>query len=84
MKNKAFSLLTLALSGAALVVALISFNQKDGLTLAPKEPPFERIMRTGVIRCGYVLWPPSSWKDPQHGKFPHYYDLSKSSASGWA
>lgn len=35
-----------------------------------KETSFERIMRTGTIRCGYALWPPHVLaKDPNTGQF---------------
>lgn len=29
-----------------------------------KESAFDRVMRTGVIRCGYFTWPPYLMKDP--------------------
>ena len=45
-----------------------------GLTISPglaadKESAYERIIRTGEIRCGYILWPPYFDKDITTGKF---------------
>jgi polar amino acid transport system substrate-binding protein len=35
---------------------------------APKvETAFERVLRTGTLRCGYVAWPPFLIKDPNTG-----------------
>lgn len=33
-----------------------------------KESAFDRVMRTGTIRCGYYLWPPVLVRDPNSGK----------------
>jgi ABC-type amino acid transport substrate-binding protein len=32
-----------------------------------KESAFDRIMRTGVIRCGYYVFPPVTYRDPNTG-----------------
>jgi ABC-type amino acid transport substrate-binding protein len=32
-----------------------------------KESVFERVMRTGVIRCGYYVYPPATYLDPNTG-----------------
>jgi ABC-type amino acid transport substrate-binding protein len=32
-----------------------------------RESTYERVMRTGVIRCGYIVWPPLLSKDPNTG-----------------
>jgi polar amino acid transport system substrate-binding protein len=32
------------------------------------ESVYDRVMRTGTIRCGYVVWPPSISKDPNTGQ----------------
>jgi ABC-type amino acid transport substrate-binding protein len=36
---------------------------------ADKETSYDRVMRTGVIRCGYVEWPPYLLKDPNTQEF---------------
>ncbi len=35
---------------------------------SPKESTYDRVMRTGTIRCGYYIWPPFLAKDPNTGK----------------
>ena len=35
---------------------------------AAKETRLEQIKRTGVLRCGYMIWPPVVVKDPNTGK----------------
>jgi polar amino acid transport system substrate-binding protein len=30
----------------------------------PRESTYERVMRTGVIRCGYAVWPPVLYVEP--------------------
>lgn len=40
-----------------------------------KESAYDRVMRTGTIRCGYFLYPPVLMKDPNSGKFSGiFYD----------
>ncbi|MCB9988070.1 MAG: transporter substrate-binding domain-containing protein [Rhodospirillales bacterium] len=40
-----------------------------------KESVYERVMRTGKIRCGYAVWQPVLMKDPNTGAFSGvYYD----------
>ncbi|MDD5586506.1 MAG: transporter substrate-binding domain-containing protein [Alphaproteobacteria bacterium] len=34
-----------------------------------RESVYDRIMRTGVIRCGYAVWDPGFTKDPNTGAF---------------
>jgi len=36
---------------------------------AEKESTYDRVMRTGIIRCGYVPYPPAVMKDPNTGAF---------------
>ncbi|MBI1327742.1 MAG: transporter substrate-binding domain-containing protein [Alphaproteobacteria bacterium] len=38
-------------------------------SLAYAETPYERVMKTGIIRCGYILWPPYMDKDITSGNF---------------
>ena len=42
---------------------------------APKEPAYERVMRTNTLRCGYGFWEPGFSKDLQSGKLTGiFYD----------
>ncbi|MCB1559411.1 MAG: amino acid ABC transporter substrate-binding protein, partial [Alphaproteobacteria bacterium] len=40
---------------------------------AEKESVFDRVMRTGTIRCGYFTWSPYLMKDPNTGEFSGIY-----------
>ena len=41
-----------------------------------KESAYERVMRTGVLRCGYLVYPPYFVKDANSGEFSGmYYDI---------
>lgn len=47
--------------------ALLAPQKKD--VAVKKETAFERVMRTGVLRCGYAMWPPLVMnKDPNTGE----------------
>jgi polar amino acid transport system substrate-binding protein len=52
-----------------------SFGSKPSITTAAKESTYDRVMRTGTIRCGYAMWPPFIMKDPNSGKLSGFeYD----------
>ncbi|MDR3425225.1 MAG: transporter substrate-binding domain-containing protein [Alphaproteobacteria bacterium] len=54
----------------AVVIALFVQNfvlHKETLNTAKMETTYERVMRTGVLRCGYVIDPPHVVKDPNTG-----------------
>lgn len=44
------------------------FPHQINAKIAPPETAYERIMRTGKIRCGYINHPPHLLKDPATGK----------------
>jgi ABC-type amino acid transport substrate-binding protein len=45
---------------------------------APKESAYDRVMRTGVIRCGYVHWEPALRIDPNTHKISGpFHDLAE-------
>lgn len=49
---------------------------------AEKESAYERVMRTGVTKCGYVVWPPLFNKDPNTGVFSGiFYDYMNAAAA---
>jgi polar amino acid transport system substrate-binding protein len=65
------SLLALAGSFWRLTTDTLSNNAVK----PPKETAYARIMRTGVIRCGYFVWPPLLQKDPNTQAFSGiFYD----------
>ena len=61
-------------SGIILLAALVSFGATrlfpaSGATVVKaKESGFERVMRTGILRCAYLIYPPETIKDPNTGK----------------
>ena len=69
MKQLNQTLITVLLS-AALVGAFFHFDYKGQTSPAApaKESAFARVMRTGVLRCGYIVYPPETIKDPNTGK----------------
>ncbi|MCB9988497.1 MAG: amino acid ABC transporter substrate-binding protein [Rhodospirillales bacterium] len=50
---------------------------------ADNESVYERVMRTGKIRCGYVIYPPNTIKDPNTGEiYGMSPDVIKKAAEG--
>ncbi|MDP9195772.1 MAG: ABC transporter substrate-binding protein [Pseudomonadota bacterium] len=55
----------------SLVLVILSFP-----ALAAEQPVYDRIMKSGTIRCGYFTWPAFLEKDPNTGKFSGiFYDI---------
>ena len=56
----------------ALIVALcalgLSYFQSPAHQAAKQESAYEHVMRTGILRCGYVIDPPHVIKDPNNGQ----------------
>lgn len=60
--------LPLVVAVVALVVAVMAYVQpKSGGTVVSAETAYERVMRTGTLRCGYNAWEPVVTKDPATG-----------------
>lgn len=53
------------LSALLVFLCLISFNAEA----SEKESAYERVMRTGTIRCGYILLPPEMMRDVNTNEF---------------
>ncbi|MDD5586115.1 MAG: transporter substrate-binding domain-containing protein [Alphaproteobacteria bacterium] len=74
--RKHFSTVILAIV-VALAVSLVTLNYEkapqDNTALLGKESPYDRVMRTRTIRCGYFAWPPFVIKDPNSGKLSGLY-----------
>ena len=49
--------------GATLVLG------KNHSVSEKKETAYERVLRTGTLRCGYIIWPPEFKKDINTGQF---------------
>ena len=64
-KYLSFTLLALLMGYAG---AWIAMPKTASQVEAKKETAYERVTRTGVLRCGYATWPPNVMKDPNTGK----------------
>ncbi|MCB1531017.1 MAG: transporter substrate-binding domain-containing protein [Rhodospirillales bacterium] len=53
-----------ALLAVIAAFATVKLTMPAGITATPKETAYERVMRTGVLRCGYGAWAPFVLKDP--------------------
>jgi ABC-type amino acid transport substrate-binding protein len=60
-------LLSLALA-MGLVGGLIGANLFGHSSTIRHESAFDRVMRTNTLRCGYYMFKPMSWKDPNTGQ----------------
>ena len=48
---------------------------------AENESVYDRVMRTGVIKCGYIIYPPAILKDPNTGEISGvFHDLMEEAA----
>ena len=69
----------------AFLVALVGFgggylshDKKPAAPTQMEESVFDRVMRTKVLRCGYVVYPPIYMKDPNTGKATGiFHDLTE-------
>ncbi len=62
---KISSVLLSAFIGAVVALGAVQLvGSKGDETASHKETAFERVMRTGVIRCGYYVFPPMTYRDP--------------------
>jgi ABC-type amino acid transport substrate-binding protein len=80
MKFGQVALIILLSVVVAAGVAFYAANSRlgEGLAQKTKETRLEQVKRTGVIRCGYVNWPPFTQKDPNTGQMSGMtYDLTE-------
>jgi ABC-type amino acid transport substrate-binding protein len=72
MSKSSFSIVILIAFIAGLLGAytcLVTRPQKTDSSEISQESAYERVLRTGVLRCGYADWPPYVFtKDPTTGK----------------
>lgn len=77
-QNNSLSLVSTILIAALVSCAVTYFSNPHAVnpgTTSRKESVYERVIRTGTIRCGYGLWAPALMKDPNTGKLSGiYYD----------
>lgn len=56
-KTPLFLVVVIALA-AGYAGAYFAQHKGDAVVAVKKETAYERVMRTGVLRCGYAMWPP--------------------------
>lgn len=61
---KLSSLLLVVLLSTATAFGVSKYATPVGSETAKKETAFERVERTGTLRCGYILWMPFLAQDP--------------------
>ncbi|MDR3423971.1 MAG: transporter substrate-binding domain-containing protein [Alphaproteobacteria bacterium] len=69
--QKILSALLISAVAAILVVGLLKSGAVTVGSRAPvaaKESTYDRVMRTGTIHCGYSVWKPLMWVDPNSNK----------------
>ncbi len=67
MKNLSIYIATIILAiGATLITQHFTAPQNNATAVSSqeKESAYDRVMRTGTIRCGYALWEPGFIADP--------------------
>ncbi len=64
MKNTSILLAIILSVLASYITVKMTATHNDSVTGAKKETAYERVMRTGTIRCGYAISPPSLMMDP--------------------
>ncbi|MFZ2620318.1 MAG: transporter substrate-binding domain-containing protein [Alphaproteobacteria bacterium] len=76
---KSFTIILVAVLVSMLSVKFLM--PQNGTATAAKETAYARVMRTGVLRCGYVVWPPEMIKDENTGKLSGIsYDMMMAAA----
>lgn len=65
-------LITTVLLSAGLAVGITHFSGNAPTHGVPPESVFARVMRTGTLRCGYLIYPPEIAKEPNTGKLSGY------------
>jgi polar amino acid transport system substrate-binding protein len=53
----------------AMLTAIIINSCAHNVAASKSESAYERVLRTGVLRCAYGLWDPCVMRDPNTGKF---------------
>ncbi len=78
-----FSSIILILLAAILVsyITTTKFAAPSNSVVQKEETVYDRVMRTGTIRCGYYSWAPFMVKDPNTGTFSGlFYDIFSAAA----
>lgn len=68
MRNWVLHLFTFLLTFSCFALSLTSCSRTGNVEVSKRVSLYDRVMQTGTIRCGYVLYQPFSIKDPNTGK----------------
>ena len=60
--------LALIVLGIVIALAAVRFEPHKTESTAKIEPAYDRVMKTRTIRCGWVNYPPATYKDPNTGQ----------------
>ena len=74
--NKTLSYIGIVLGVIAILITFLTFNtgSKGG---AASNSVFDKVLSSGVLRAGYIIYPPYMSKDPKTGEFSGiFYDLT--------
>jgi hypothetical protein len=55
-----------------LGISFYLFPRAPGVSAASSDQVYERVMKTGVIRCGYINWWPAVVRDPETKQMKGY------------
>jgi len=66
------ALLAIIVAAFTSIFAFKILGHNRGNTAVAGEPAYERIMKTGVVRCGYINWWPAILRDPATGQMKGY------------
>jgi ABC-type amino acid transport substrate-binding protein len=67
MKNTSIAIVCVILGVGLALFGYSHAKQTPSSTIAHTESAYNRVMRTGELRCGYFTWTPSFIKDPNSG-----------------
>lgn len=80
-KNVLITALVAVLATVVTVKVMAPTGGQDVTGETKQESTYERVMRTGKLRCSYIVWPPEFDKDPNTGEFSGIsYDLTNEMA----
>ena len=76
MNNKTLSYVGIAIAVVALLISFGTFGGSKGSTTS--NAVFDKVLSSGTLRAGYIVYPPYIAKDPKTGQLSgSFYDLTE-------
>jgi ABC-type amino acid transport substrate-binding protein len=73
--NRVVPVVAVVIAVLALILSGLAYFSPEGAAPAPTVSTLEKVKREGVMRVGYIPWPPTVIKDPTTGKLSgHFID----------